>query len=135
MQRATRFFLAFVFIASACTANYSPVDIEDGDMCAFCKMAISERQYAAEVIFEDEAVKKFDDIGCMLKYQKMNGGGELPAAVYVAHSRTKAWLKAEEAVFVRSETAKTPMGSGIIAFSSPDEAGTATLRYSELGEK
>ena len=104
-------------------------------MCAFCKMAISERQYAAQMISEDEAVMKFDDIGCMLKYQKANSGGARPAAVYVAHSRTKAWLNAEDAVFVRSETVKTPMGSGIIAFASTDEAGTGTLRYSQLKEK
>ena len=135
MLKATKFLFIFVFIATACSANYSPVDIEDGEMCSFCKMAISERQFAAEIITEDEVAVKFDDIGCMLKFRKMSSQNHRSAAIYVADNRTKEWLKADEAFFIRSATVKTPMGSGIVAFRSADEAGSEAVRFSQLSEK
>lgn len=137
MRKPTRFFfLSFLLTLAACSANLSPVDIEDGDICSFCKMAISERQYAAEIITEEEAVLKFDDIGCMLKFQKKNSENSQKAAViYVADSRTKAWLKADDAFFARSGSVKTPMGSGIVAFSTAESAGPDALRFSQLVEK
>ena len=135
MQKAFSVFLFLFLLASInCTRSLAPVDIEDGDMCSFCRMAISEKRYAAEVIMNDESVFKFDDIGCMLRYQKAKGSAEA-AAIYVADSETKKWLKVDDAFFVRSTTAKTPMGSGIVAFASAEKAGTGALRFSDLQEK
>lgn len=127
-------FLTLVVLIS-CTRSFAPVDIENGDMCSFCRMAISEKQYAAEIVIADESVLKFDDIGCMLRYQKAQGETVKPAAIYVADSETKQWLKADDAYFIRSTSVKTPMGSGIIAYSSAENAGTGAIRFSELKEK
>jgi copper chaperone NosL len=98
-------------------------------------MAISEKRYAAEIITKDETVLKFDDIGCMLRYQRTKGDAANTAAIYVADSETKRWLKADDAFFIRSTMVKTPMGSGITAFVSADKAGPGVLRFSDLQEK
>lgn len=124
------FVLLIVALAFACATNFNAVDIENGDMCSFCRMAISEKQFAAEIVTKDESVLKFDDIGCMLRYRKTKGANLDAAAIYVADSETKKWIKAEDAFFIRSTTVKTPMGGGIIAFSSADREGA--LRFSDL---
>ena len=127
-------FFLIVFASLSCTRSFAPVDIEAGDMCSNCRMAISQKRYAAEIITTDETVLKFDDIGCMMRYQRTNGSIDA-AAVYVADSETKQWLKAGDASFIRSTNVKTPMGSGIVAFSSDDKAGEGAVKFAELEGK
>jgi copper chaperone NosL len=61
--------IAAIFCAlslAACgNAASEPVDLAEEDMCAFCKMAISERRYAAEFLNRDGDAFKFDDVGCL----------------------------------------------------------------------
>jgi copper chaperone NosL len=136
MQRTFRSLaIFFVLGLAACAANLGPVDIENGDMCSFCRMAISEKQFVAEIILADETVLKFDDIGCMLRYQKAKPSADKPSVIYVVDSETRQWLKTDDAYFIRSQTVKTPMGSGIIAFASATSAGDAALRFSDLQER
>ena len=135
MRKAPRYLFFLIVLASmSCTRSFAPVDIEEGDMCSNCRMAISEKRYAAEIITAEETVLKFDDIGCMLRYQKTKGPIEA-AAIYVADSETKQWLTAGDAFFVRSATVKTPMGSGIVAFATADKAGPGAVKFADLNEK
>lgn len=130
MLRVSKFLIFAVALAAlACSGGLKPVDIEEGDMCSLCRMAISEKQFAAEIV-TDDAVMKFDDIGCMLRYRKEKGVNA-KSAVYVADSQTKSWLKAEDAFFTKSSM-KTPMGSGIVAFASADKAGNGAVRFAQL---
>ena len=125
---------AAVGLFFACSASVGPVEIESGDMCSFCRMAISDKRFAAEIVNADESVLKFDDIGCMLRYRSSHVSAVEPAAVYVADSRSRNWLKAENAHFIRSATIKTPMGSGIVAFASAESAGEGAVSFSELSK-
>lgn len=128
--------LIFVFLF-ACSAggDIKPVPIEDHDACSFCRMAISEKQFAAEIITTDETVLKFDDIGCMLRYREASGDKLKPAAIFVNDYDSKEWLKAPKAFFVRSTTIKTPMGSGIIAFGEKSKAGADAVTFDALTKK
>ncbi len=94
------------------------------DECVHCGMIINDARYAAAALIEaDGRVKAvvFDDIGDLVAY-----AADSPAAVirkrYVADYATKQWLVAEEAVIVHVSDLHTPMGSGLIAFSSADAA-------------
>ena len=136
MRKAFRYIAVLTALGLiGCSSDLRPVDIENGDMCSFCRMAISEKQFAAEMITAEESVLKFDDVGCLLRYLKARADAPNAAAIYVADSDNKKWLKAEDAFFVRSTTVKTPMGSGIIAFASAEKAGTGSVRFSELQAK
>jgi len=128
--KAVGLLILFMFACSA--GEIKPVAIEDGDMCSFCKMAISQKQFAAEIITEDERVLKFDDIGCMV-HLRQNAGPDLKAsAIFVTDHETRQWLTAEKAYFSRSSTIKTPMGSGILAFADKDRAGSDAVRFTDL---
>ncbi len=124
--------MCIVLLAACSSGDIQPAAIEDGDMCSFCRMAISEKQYAAEIITAGDAVSKFDDIGCMLRYRKAAGENLKIAATFVMDHNSREWLRAEKAVYVRSGSIKTPMGSGIIAFSDGTKAGADGLTFEAL---
>lgn len=97
-----------------CQADQKPQPIEAHDVCASCKMAISETRYAAQVVDKEGSAHKFDDIGCMLRYRREH---KLPQArIYVMDYVDRQWLEAESAVFLRSGAIASPMASGLAAF-------------------
>lgn len=64
-------FILFALTFAACReAEIKPVNIAAEDVCTHCKMALSEKQFAAEFITSDGEAVKFDDIGCLLDYRK-----------------------------------------------------------------
>ena len=102
-----------------------PPDILYGeDTCDRCLMIINEARYAAAYVTADDQARRFDDIGGMLAYnQEMS---EEVAVFWVHDFDTEAWLKAEEAYFVKSKQI-TPMGFGIVAFDGQDRAKAWTV--------
>ncbi|MBX3282858.1 MAG: nitrous oxide reductase accessory protein NosL [Acidobacteria bacterium] len=133
MQRLHRIVSLSLFFLAACAAGQvGPVPIDDGDACSFCRMAISERQFAAEIIKNDETVLKFDDIACLLRYRERSEDKTKPAAIFVTDYDTKDWVKAEDAFFMRSETIKTPMGGGILAYRDKAKIQGQSLRFEDL---
>ena len=79
-----------------------PVAIETWDACHNCKMAISEKRYAAEFVDQEGVAFKFDDVACMIRYQKNRQQKSPILASYVVDFESPDWLKAEEAFYVRS---------------------------------
>ena len=92
-------------------------------MCGYCRMAISQKQFAAEVLDSDGNPVKFDDIGCMLRY--LASRQQKPAAVFVVDYETRQWNEAGRSFFVRSSKISTPMAGGLLAFSDRSRAITA----------
>ena len=91
-----------VSFASCQNRTIEPVAIEANDMCAFCRMSISEKRYAAELIDQDGEVSKFDDIGCMANFRKQKTNDGSIRATFVIDFERREWLKAEDAFYVRS---------------------------------
>ena len=133
MRKVPRTLLVFTLLLAACAGGaIKPVDIEANDMCSFCRMAISEKRYAAEIIDQEENVMKFDDIGCMLRYRDAAGATLEPAAIFVTDFETREWLPADKAYFSRPANAKTPMGSGIVANADKEKAGPDAVTFDKL---
>ena len=63
---------------------------------------------------------KFDDIGCMRRYQAANPALKV-AATFVKNYEDRSWLASERAVIVET-IIMTPMGSGLIAFADSTRA-------------
>lgn len=123
-------FILFTLTFTACReTEIKPVDIAAEDVCTHCKMAISEKQFAAEFITPDGDAFKFDDIGCMQDYLKEHLDSKIAAHFFVEYD-TKQWLKGNNASFVKSKEITSPMGGGIIAFSNETKAKTAAAEFS-----
>ena len=103
-----------LLLALACQADQRPQAIEAHDTCASCRMAISQPQYAAQVVDREGTAYKFDDIGCMFRY--LNNHTFPQRRLYVMDYVNRQWLEAEQAVFVRSEAIRSPMAGGLAAF-------------------
>ena len=96
-----------VLLLTACQSKpRGPVPIERDDACASCRMAISERRYAAEAIDQDGNIYKFDDIACMLRFAHARGFQPSKANFYVTDYATgKDWVDARHAHFMKLRTA------------------------------
>jgi copper chaperone NosL len=105
----------------------SPPSIRYGeDVCAACNMIISDPAYASAYRTTDGDVRLFDDLGEMVVYLRTRQ--EPTVATFVHHYETQGWLMAEDAAYVRSGALKTPMGFGVAATSSPEEAWSLAER-------
>lgn len=122
--------IAMVIVLAQCQRRATePVAIEANDMCSFCRMTISEKRYAAELIDDEGEVSKFDDIGCMANFLKQKRNNATVQETFVMDFDRREWLKAENAFYVRSSELRTPMNGGIVAFKDQSGAEAAIAKY------
>ncbi len=127
---ALAFLLALVLFAACCsTGAVQPVELFPEDICSRCKMAISDKRFAGELVASDGTVRKFDDLGCMLRDLKDADAANRKVTGFVIDYEDRGWVGFTEARYLRSETVKTPMGSGLVAFRDASEAEAAGARY------
>jgi copper chaperone NosL len=88
------------------------------DACASCRMMVSDARFASQVVAPFEEPRFFDDLGCLARY--LQTAGTLPdgAVIYVADHATRAWVRADAAVFTEVQGIAAPMGSHVIAHES-----------------
>jgi copper chaperone NosL len=104
-----------------------PVEIYPDDLCAACRMAVSDERFASEIITADGDVFKFDDLGCLWKFRKGEAGSH-PAAIFVKDFETKEWVPYARAAIVTADVA-TPMASGMVAFADTARARAFTAKH------
>ncbi|HSB61823.1 MAG TPA: nitrous oxide reductase accessory protein NosL [Vicinamibacteria bacterium] len=92
----------------------APLDTRN-DACAWCRMAVSDPRFAAQLVAPAEEPRFFDDIGCLAGY--LRDAKPLPRGgrAYVTDHRTKAWVEAARAVYTKVPGLETPMASHLIA--------------------
>lgn len=95
----------------------------DRDTCTRCRMAISDRRFAAEVRGgPKDQVFKFDDIGCLVFWLKeQSWGDEAGVRLWVADAASKPdqlnWIDPRQAHYLGGKT--SPMGYNFAAYPQP----------------
>ena len=89
----------------------------DRDMCERCKMAISERKFAVQIIDPKTGKDyKFDEIGCAVLWMDEE---KIPwkdkAIIWITDAKTGEWIDARKAKYIYG--AITPMAFGFAAYS------------------
>lgn len=113
----------------------------DRDTCERCRMAISEKRFAAQVRDQNRKVHKFDDVGCLvfwLAHQPFNEEStntEYWVADYASASADPAaatvnWIDVRQAHFVEGK--KSPMGYNFGAYAG---ASAEAVSYSEMKKR
>ncbi len=120
------------FLPGCSASEIKPVDIFPEDACAQCKMAFSDQAFASEVIAADGVAYKFDDIGCMDKFKKVNADIVVGREFYKNYG-SKQWLSSDEAVVIETGI-KTPMGSGKVAVRDSSSAYALLRQYPKTKE-
>jgi copper chaperone NosL len=103
-------------LAAACGGGLpEPAALDTrNEQCASCRMAVSDARFSSQLVAPGELPRFFDDVGCLADYLK-TGKAPAGAVAFVADHRTKAWIRADRAVFTRVPGLQTPMGSHVIA--------------------
>ena len=96
----------------------------DREICARCAMAVSDRNYSAQVRGGREGKKskvyKFDDLGCAVIWlDKQNWKDDARTEVWVNDHRDDKWINAKTAWYVKMNN--TPMDYGLGAQTEKSE--------------
>src|SRR5690606_35950302 len=92
------------------------------DECGECGVIISEDRCSSAILVERGGRREhvlFDDIGCMLDYERGRAGEFAAVDAFVHDHPTRAWVRAADAhfLFADRDLLPTPMGSGIVAYA------------------
>ncbi len=113
------FFIFLVF--SGCTEDKNSNGMSkvhwDRDICERCKMIVSERKFAVQIINpETKQSYMFDDLGCAVVWfieKDLTWFNE--ARIFITDATTGEWVNAREAVYI--DDTMTPMNYGLSAYS------------------
>jgi copper chaperone NosL len=86
-------------------------------------MTLMDNKFGAEVVTSKGKIYKFDDANCMLTFY--NSGQvpteEMKEILIVDFSKPGNLIDARNALYVKSESIKSPMASNIAAFESNED--------------
>lgn len=104
------------------------------DECADCGMLVSEDRCSSALLIEVSGVREhaiFDDIGCMLDYMHEPPADTRAVEAFVHDHGTRQWISADASFVLFADRAKlkTPMGFGIVAVASRNEAERLQRSY------
>jgi copper chaperone NosL len=110
------------FVLAGCNPVPEPF-VFGSDQDAFCRMTISEPEFAAQLVTRTGRAYKFDSIECMRGFLAV---GSVPSedihGLWVTDAASRTLIPVDEATFVRSTGVRSPMGGGLIAFLDASEA-------------
>jgi copper chaperone NosL len=129
--------VALPFLLACARGAPPPAELDTrNELCAYCRMPVSDRRLAVQIVSRGEEPLFFDDLGC-LAGRLAGDGRRSGSAIYVADHGTGRWVPAESAVYTRSAV-QTPMGSGLLAHADaasrdadPAARGGTPLRFED----
>lgn len=117
--------IALAILTAPLSVPDGPVPMVHGrDACAGCRMHLDRPGFAAQR-HDGGRVAFYDDIGCLVSALAAGGARE---PVWVEVHESGELMPLSEAHLVRSESMKTPMGSGIVALRDRAAAGSLAAR-------
>ncbi len=130
--------LAALTVAAFGCGGDGPPNVRYGqEECAHCRMIVNDDRYAAAAVTAEGDAHKFDEICCLIDYL-----AEHPAEVkglWVRGYQSGQWHDARQAAYAFGPKLQTPMGSGLAAVATREEAdalaaewGGKVLHYDEL---
>lgn len=117
-RTAARGGLTLALLLAAC-GEPGPVPIAWGEReCDYCHMTVVQPGYAAQLVLRTGKAHIFDDPGCLAAF--VREGTVAPESIHSLWvndflSPDAPPLRVEEAVFLRSDSLRTPMNHGVAA--------------------
>ncbi len=115
-------FCVLIISTTGCKQGRQPLQYGT-DACDYCKMILVDPSFGGEFLTKKGKIYKFDDISCMISYIKdMDTSRQEVTEIFVVdHSKPGSLIPAEPAFFLKSDKVKSPMASGIAAFSTTQD--------------
>ena len=109
----------------------------DRDMCDRCKMVVSEKNHAVQVINPKTGRSyKFDDIGCVILWFKEDSiQWKNDAKIWIADIKTSKWIDARTAYYDTMNI--TPMAYGFGAHEKKEsiQEGLEIIDFNEMSKR
>ncbi len=130
--------IAALLAAVGCVGDGPPTVRYGREECARCRMIVNDDRFAAAAVTAAGEAHKFDEVGCLIDYLADHPDA---ARLWVRGYRSGTWLDAKQAYFAYGPKLQTPMGAGLAAAATREEAdalaaewGGRVLRFDELAE-
>jgi copper chaperone NosL len=121
-----------LIVLAGCEPKPQPIQF-GSDQGDYCRMMITEPQFASQILNNQGRAFKFDSIECMAAYAITAGDpGNIHSHWVPNFTNPDEWLQAEEAFFLHSETLRSPMGLYLSAY--PDRETAEEYRQEYRGE-
>ncbi len=121
-----------MLLLMACgTKGPRPLVINE-DMCAYCKMTITEPPFAAQLTTVQGRHYLFDDISCMAGFAKENQVMKFDKFYVSDVCNATEFINVESATFLHSEAFRSPMGGNIGGFANADSAAVYKEKYNAV---
>ena len=132
-MRGSTFFslmlIASLTIFMACEPKPQPIDF-GGDTCAYCRMMITEPEFGTQSLNNQGRSFKFDSVECLAAYVLTADDPENIHSNWVPDFLNREnWLEATTAVYLHSETLRSPMGLGLSAYATETDALKMQAEY------
>jgi copper chaperone NosL len=112
-----------------CTPEPQPVQF-GSDQCEYCRMIITEPEFASQILNKQGRSFKFDSIECMSAHDlTTDDHGNNHSHLGPDFKGSYGWLKAQDAYYLHSETLRSPMGLYLSAYADQDAAGDYREEY------
>ena len=122
------YFLLFTLLISCGKKEAEPIKLNT-DGCEFCKMKIADGKFGAEVITIKGRIYKFDDVHCMVNYQKENPNPKIRSFYIHDYKQNNILIPAETAFYVKGGEINSPMRGNTIAVKNNEEAKQMAEKY------
>jgi copper chaperone NosL len=116
--------LLSLWSASGC-ASKLPAIAYGTDVCDYCGMTISDNRYGAAFVTTKGRAHKFDSVECMLESVLVGerfGDVEVKSWYATNYASRGTLVDASGAVYLVSPNLPSPMGAGLTAFATKEEA-------------
>ena len=121
-----------LIVLAGCEPEPQPIQF-GSDQGDYCRMMITEPQFASQILNKQGRAFKFDSIECMAAYALTAEDSENFHSQWVPDfTNPVEWLRAEDAFFLHSETLRSPMGLYLSAY--PDRETAEEFRQEYRGE-
>ncbi|WP_158278609.1 nitrous oxide reductase accessory protein NosL [Rhodohalobacter mucosus] len=121
-----------ILLLTACISQ-DPKEVHlHTDECVYCKMVVSDMQFASQMVSDKGKSYTFDSIECMAAYHYQNPDHAGKSKMYVSdYTRQKQWILIDNANIYHAETIQSPMGLSLFAMPGhvplPSDIGDAEL--------
>lgn len=113
---------AFLIFIAGCSNGPRPIKLGT-DSCDYCKMAIADKNFGAEIITDKGKVFKFDDTHCLAAFRNEKIDSNNIKEVYlVNYLDPHNFIKAQDAILLKSDELHSPMGGNTAAFENKEKA-------------
>ena len=110
--------MAATILAAACSPGPVPIVYGD-DVCTHCRMAIADERYGSELVTRTGLTHTFDSVECLADYVLgLDDAGAIHSLWVTSFQHPGELIAVDDALFLRSEMLRSPMGANLTAFRS-----------------